>query len=39
VGQVSKVLPRLEGGWQDKLLFAGKYNSPNFNGYIEGEGT
>ena len=29
-GQVSKVLPRLEGGWQDKLLLASEYSSPEF---------
>jgi len=36
VGQVAKVLPRLEGGWQDKLFFAGEYSSPGFYGYMEG---
>ena len=36
VGQVGKVLPRLEGGWQDKLFFAGEYSSPGFYGYMEG---
>ena len=36
VGQVSKVFPRLEGGWQDKLFFAGEYSSPGFYGYMEG---
>jgi monoamine oxidase len=36
VGQVCKVLPRLEGGWQDKLFFAGEYSSPGFYGYMEG---
>ena len=35
-GQVSKVLPRLEGGWQDKLLLASEYSSPDFYGYMEG---
>jgi hypothetical protein len=33
---VSKVLPRLEGGWQDKLLLASEYSSPDFYGYMEG---
>jgi monoamine oxidase len=36
VGQVGKVFPRLEGGWQDKLFFAGEYSSPGFYGYMEG---
>jgi monoamine oxidase len=36
VGQVCKVLPRLEGGWQDKLFFVGEYSSPGFYGYMEG---
>ena len=35
-GQVSKVLPRLEGGWQDKLLLASEYSSPDFYVYMEG---
>lgn len=35
-GQVTKVLPLLEAGWQDKLFFAGEYNSPGFYGYMEG---
>jgi monoamine oxidase len=33
---VTKVLPLLEAGWQDKLFFAGEYNSPGFYGYMEG---
>jgi hypothetical protein len=36
VGQVGKMLPRLEGGWQDKLFCAGEYSSPGFYGYMEG---
>jgi monoamine oxidase len=35
-GQVTRVLPRLQGGWQDKLFFAGEYASPGFYGYMEG---
>ncbi len=31
-----KVFPRLEGGWQDKLLFSGEYSSPGFYGFMEG---
>jgi hypothetical protein len=30
------MLPRLEGGWQDKLFCAGEYSSPGFYGYMEG---
>ena len=30
------MLPRLEGGWQDKLLLASEYSSPDFYGYMEG---
>jgi monoamine oxidase len=36
VGQLSKVFLRLEGGWQDKLLLASEYGSPDFYGYMEG---
>jgi monoamine oxidase len=35
-GQVTRVFPRLESGWQDKLFFAGEYSSPGFYGYMEG---
>jgi monoamine oxidase len=35
-GQVTRVFPLLEGGWQDKLFFAGEYTSPGFYGYMEG---
>lgn len=35
-GQVTRVWPRLESGWQDKLFFAGEYTSPGFYGYMEG---
>jgi hypothetical protein len=28
------MLPRLEGGWQDKLFCAGEYSSPGFYGYM-----
>lgn len=35
-GEVTRVFPRLEGGWQDKLFFAGEYSSPGFYGYMEG---
>lgn len=36
MGQVCKVLPRLEGGWQAKLFYAGEYSSSGFYGYMEG---
>jgi hypothetical protein len=29
------MLPRLEGGWQDKLFIASEYSSPGFYGYME----
>ena len=32
------MLPQLEGGWQNKLLFASKYSGPSFYSYIEGGG-
>jgi monoamine oxidase len=35
-GQVTRVYPRLERGWQDRLFFAGEYASPGFYGYMEG---
>jgi monoamine oxidase len=35
-GQVTRVFPLLERGWQDKLFFAGEYTSPGFYGYMEG---
>lgn len=35
-GQVTRVLPLLQAGWQDKLFFAGEYTSPGFYGYMEG---
>jgi monoamine oxidase len=35
-GQVTRVFPRLQSGWQDKLFFAGEYTSPSFYGYMEG---
>lgn len=35
-GQVTRVFPRLQGGWQEKLFFAGEYTSPGFYGYMEG---
>jgi len=36
VGQFSKVFLRLEGSWQDKLLLASEYGSPDLYGYMEG---
>ena len=36
LGQVTRVFPRLQGGLQEKLFFAGEYTSPGFNGYMEG---
>lgn len=35
-GQVTRVFPLLEQGWQNKLFFAGEYASPGFYGYMEG---
>lgn len=35
-GQVTRVFPLLQGGWRDKLFFAGEYTSPGFYGYMEG---
>lgn len=35
-GEVTRVFPLLERGWQDKLFFAGEYSSPGFYGYMEG---
>jgi monoamine oxidase len=35
-GEVSRVYPLLETGWQDKLFFAGEYASPGFYGHMEG---
>ena len=36
LGEVTRVFPRLEQGWQGKLFFAGEYTSPGFYGYMEG---
>ncbi|MEB3333512.1 MAG: FAD-dependent oxidoreductase [Cyanobacteriota bacterium] len=36
LGQVTRVLPLLQGSWRDKLFFAGEYTSPGFYGYMEG---
>lgn len=35
-GEVTRVFPLLEQGWQGKLLFAGEYASPGFHGRMEG---
>ena len=35
-GQVSRVHPLLQRGWQEKLFFAGEYASLGFYGYMEG---
>jgi monoamine oxidase len=35
-GEVTRVFPLLERGWQGKLLFAGEYASPGFHGRMEG---
>jgi len=35
-GEVTRVYPRLEQGWQKKLFFAGEYASPAFYGSMEG---
>lgn len=35
-GQMTRVHPRLQRGWRDKLFFAGEYTSPGFYGYMEG---
>lgn len=35
-GDVCRVYPLLEQGWQERLFFAGEYASPGFYGYMEG---
>lgn len=35
-GEVTRVFPLLEAGWQGRLFFAGEYASPGFHGRMEG---